>query len=222
MEKLPKFLDKSIANACESFTNMTYTVHADDKKAKISIMFAQNDNKQTMRRSKSTARRDNRRTDKREVKLNKNTSNNMELAEGLTDNSVDETINITNETLDKTDNKTETKTENQNIDGKKQRNEDQASVNSKMVMSKVVLKHSKHSPDTLIGKVTGSNKLVLYNLKTNHMFQVPRTHAYYNTCLRSVDNDLSDVRENPFRPPYIDDIIEGMLKYTLYNDFSGF
>jgi hypothetical protein len=64
----------------------------------------------------------------------------MELAEGLTDNSVDETINITNETLDKTDNKTETKTENQNIDGKKQRNEDQASVNSKMVNIRLVFK----------------------------------------------------------------------------------
>jgi hypothetical protein len=32
-------------------------------------------------------------------------------------------------------------------------------------MSKVVLKHSKNSPDILIGKITGSNKLLLRRFK---------------------------------------------------------
>ena len=54
---------------------------------------------------------------------------------------------------------------NQIIGVIKERNEDQTSVNSKMVMSKVVLKHSKNSPDILIGKVTGSNKLLLRRIK---------------------------------------------------------
>jgi hypothetical protein len=52
--ELPTFLVKSIANAFDIFTNVTYTVHGDDKKARISIMFEQNDNKQTVRKSKST------------------------------------------------------------------------------------------------------------------------------------------------------------------------
>ena len=66
--ELPTFLVKSIANAFDIFTNVTYTVHGDDKKARISIMFEQNDNKQTVRKSKSTVSRDHRRMEKYDSK----------------------------------------------------------------------------------------------------------------------------------------------------------
>lgn len=274
MDKLPTFLVKSIVNACELFTNVTYTVHGDDKKARISIMFAQNDNKQTVCKSKSTVSRDHRRmekynskidninqsvdisatmiqnekavllnkvddidnvcemdidknilqsdnTDNIEVEINNITNNNEELAEIVTDNSADEAINNTNETLDVSENKIETDAVCQNIDGKKERNEHQTSINSNMVISKVVLKHIMNSPALLIGKITGSSKLVLCNLKTNRMFKASTTHPYYNNYLRNVDKDLTDVRENPSRPPYIDDAIEEMTKLALDNDLHG-
>ena len=47
-------------------------MHGDDKKARISIMFTQNDNKQTKRKSKSTVSRDHRRMEK----YNNKTDNN--------------------------------------------------------------------------------------------------------------------------------------------------
>jgi len=40
---------------------VTYTVHGDDNKARISIMFAQEDSKHTPRKLKSTVRRNNKR-----------------------------------------------------------------------------------------------------------------------------------------------------------------
>lgn len=37
---------KSIKNACNIFDNITFTKHGDERKARVSIMFAQSDNKQ--------------------------------------------------------------------------------------------------------------------------------------------------------------------------------
>ena len=54
------------------------------------------------------------------------------------------------------------------------------------------------------------------------MFKVPPTYTFYNNYLRNVDKDLTDVRENPFRSPYIDDIIEGMSRYALDNDLCRY
>jgi hypothetical protein len=243
--KLPTFLVKSIANAFEFFTNVTCTVHGDDQKARITIMFEQNDNKQTVCKSKSTVSRDHRRmekynsktdninqcvdisttmiqnervqllnkvddidnelcdmdiakhvlqsenSDKMEVKINNITSNNEELAESLTNNYVDETINNTNETIDVSENKTETKTVNQIIEVIKERNEDQTSVNSKMVMSKVVLKHSKNSPDILIGKVTGSNKLLLRIFFKNR--PIRKKNCLWRPCLLMDQDEMSNL-----------------------------
>ena len=47
-------------------------MHGDDKKARISIMFTQNDNKQTKRKSKSTVSRDHRRMEKYNYKTDNN------------------------------------------------------------------------------------------------------------------------------------------------------
>ena len=58
------FLVKYIENACELFTNVTYMVHGDDIKARISIMFVQNDKTQIVRKSKSKVSRDHKRMDK--------------------------------------------------------------------------------------------------------------------------------------------------------------
>ena len=58
---MPKFLLKAIQNACEEFRVVTYTVHGDDEKARISIMFSNSDCKQVKRKSVATVRRDNKR-----------------------------------------------------------------------------------------------------------------------------------------------------------------
>ncbi|CAC5361460.1 unnamed protein product [Mytilus coruscus] len=61
MDKLPAYLVKSIDNACSLFSNKTFTIHGDENKARISIMFGQSDDKNTKRKSKSMERRDNKR-----------------------------------------------------------------------------------------------------------------------------------------------------------------
>ena len=62
MDKLPKFLLSAIASACEEFGTITYSVHGDNEKARISIMFAKSDNnKQVKRKSGAALRRDNKR-----------------------------------------------------------------------------------------------------------------------------------------------------------------
>ncbi|CAG2209595.1 unnamed protein product [Mytilus edulis] len=61
MDKLPKFLLSAIRSACEEFGTITYSVHGDNEKARISIMFAKSDNKQVKRKSGAALRRDNKR-----------------------------------------------------------------------------------------------------------------------------------------------------------------
>ncbi|CAC5387504.1 unnamed protein product [Mytilus coruscus] len=60
MDKLPAYLVKSIDNACSLFNNITFTIHGDENKAKITIMFGQSDDKRTKRKSKSMELRDNK------------------------------------------------------------------------------------------------------------------------------------------------------------------
>ena len=52
---------KAIENACEEFRVITYTVHGDDEKARISIMFSNIECKQVKRKSVATVRRDSKR-----------------------------------------------------------------------------------------------------------------------------------------------------------------
>ncbi|CAC5386651.1 unnamed protein product [Mytilus coruscus] len=61
MDKLPKFLLSAIRSACEEFGTITYSVHGDNEKARISIMFSKSDNKQVKRKSGAALRRDNKR-----------------------------------------------------------------------------------------------------------------------------------------------------------------
>lgn len=74
MENLPNFLLKAIQNACEEFSVITYTVHGDNGKARISIMFSNSDCKQMKRKSISTLRRDNKRI--KEYNNSKSTQSN--------------------------------------------------------------------------------------------------------------------------------------------------
>ena len=61
MDKLPIFLVKSIESACDLFSNITYSVHGDENRVRISIMFDRNDSMQQKRKSKSTVARDTKR-----------------------------------------------------------------------------------------------------------------------------------------------------------------
>lgn len=44
MERLPTFMTSAIQNACEQFRNITYTIHGENDKARISIVFTNDDN----------------------------------------------------------------------------------------------------------------------------------------------------------------------------------
>lgn len=61
MDKLPKFLLSAIKSACDEFSTITYSVHGDDEKVRISIMFSKSDNKQVKRKYGAALRRDNKR-----------------------------------------------------------------------------------------------------------------------------------------------------------------
>ncbi|CAG2257559.1 unnamed protein product [Mytilus edulis] len=59
MDKLPAYLVKSIDNACSLFSKITFTIHGDENKARISIMFGQSEDKNNKRKSQSMERRNN-------------------------------------------------------------------------------------------------------------------------------------------------------------------
>ena len=61
MDKLPLFLINAIESACEIYSNISYNVHGDKNRARISIVFENNECKQRPTKSKSTVRRDNKR-----------------------------------------------------------------------------------------------------------------------------------------------------------------
>ena len=61
MERLPFLLRNAIESACGQFRNIQYTLHGDDNKARISIMFSNSENKPPKRKSSATAKRDNKR-----------------------------------------------------------------------------------------------------------------------------------------------------------------
>ncbi|CAC5380623.1 unnamed protein product [Mytilus coruscus] len=61
MERLPSLLTSTIQNACEQFRNITFTVHGENDKARISIMFTNQESIKSKRKSNSTIKRDNKR-----------------------------------------------------------------------------------------------------------------------------------------------------------------
>ncbi|VDI07978.1 Hypothetical predicted protein [Mytilus galloprovincialis] len=61
MERLPLLLTSTIHNACEQFRNITFTVHGENDKARISIMFTNQESIKSKRKSNSTIKRDNKR-----------------------------------------------------------------------------------------------------------------------------------------------------------------
>ncbi|VDI61820.1 Hypothetical predicted protein [Mytilus galloprovincialis] len=61
MERLPSLLRSTIENACEQFRNITFTVHGESDRARISIIFANEDTNKSKRKSISTVNRDKKR-----------------------------------------------------------------------------------------------------------------------------------------------------------------
>ncbi|VDH93440.1 Hypothetical predicted protein, partial [Mytilus galloprovincialis] len=61
MERLPSLLMSTIENACGQFRNITFTVHGENDRARISIMFSNEDNNKSKRKSNSTVNRDKKR-----------------------------------------------------------------------------------------------------------------------------------------------------------------
>ncbi|CAG2224882.1 unnamed protein product [Mytilus edulis] len=61
MERLPSLLMSNIESACEQFRNISFTVHGENDRARISIVFTNQDNNKTKRKSKSTVNRDQKR-----------------------------------------------------------------------------------------------------------------------------------------------------------------
>ncbi|CAC5406645.1 unnamed protein product [Mytilus coruscus] len=61
MERLPSLLMSTIENACEQFRNITFTVHGENDRARISIMFTNEDSNKSKRKSNSTVNRDKKR-----------------------------------------------------------------------------------------------------------------------------------------------------------------
>ncbi len=61
MERLPALLVSTVQSACEQFKNISFTVHGDSDKARISIVFTNSDNKSNKRKSKATIKRDHKR-----------------------------------------------------------------------------------------------------------------------------------------------------------------
>ncbi|CAC5397724.1 unnamed protein product [Mytilus coruscus] len=61
MERLPSLLTSTIQNACKQFCNITFTVHGENDKARISIMFTNQDSVKSKRKSNSSVKRDNKR-----------------------------------------------------------------------------------------------------------------------------------------------------------------
>ena len=79
MDKLPEFLFMAIGNACKIFDNITYNVHGDETRTRISIIFNKAENKERQHKTKSTMRRDNKRMNdfikkKAESKTDENTT----------------------------------------------------------------------------------------------------------------------------------------------------
>lgn len=64
MENLPPYLLKAIEGACSMFSNVTFSIHGDINKTRISIMFDEGDSNKLKRKSKSTVHRDNKRLEK--------------------------------------------------------------------------------------------------------------------------------------------------------------
>ncbi len=61
MERLPSLLMSTIQNACEQFRNIQFTVHGENDRARISIVFSNQDKTVNKRKSKATVQRDNKR-----------------------------------------------------------------------------------------------------------------------------------------------------------------
>ena len=106
MDNLPKFLIKAIRDACEEFPVITYTVHGDDQKARISIMFSMSENKQVKRKSASTGRRDNKRM--KEFNDNKCVENGTFDSSYSVSNTRNDTLNVNENTNIKTFNSANT------------------------------------------------------------------------------------------------------------------
>ena len=61
MERLPSLLMSTIENACEQFSNISFTVHGENDRARISIVFTNQEISKSKRKSNSTVNRDRKR-----------------------------------------------------------------------------------------------------------------------------------------------------------------
>ncbi|VDI64331.1 Hypothetical predicted protein [Mytilus galloprovincialis] len=61
MERLPALLMSTIENACEQFRNITFTVHGENDRARVSIVFTNEDSTKSKRKSNSTVNRNKKR-----------------------------------------------------------------------------------------------------------------------------------------------------------------
>lgn len=61
MERLPSLLVSSIQHACEHYRNITFTIHGAEDKARISIVFCNDDQSKMKRKSNATVRRNTKR-----------------------------------------------------------------------------------------------------------------------------------------------------------------
>ncbi|CAC5405813.1 unnamed protein product [Mytilus coruscus] len=95
--KLPKFLLSAIKSACDEFSTITYSVHGDDEKARISIMFSKSDNKQVKRKSGAALRRDNKRLKEYNESSNKIQVTSLDTLDNIT---VETENNITSVRMD--------------------------------------------------------------------------------------------------------------------------
>ena len=266
MDKLPIFLRNAIENACGIYTNISYTVHGDDSKTRISIMFTQGDNKQSKRKSNATVSRDAKRM-KDHIENTKDTDNkkshetnneirqetvynvdrddeessamevdskivrsaNNNKAEKTTDDKKS-SVNRTKEKLKSREVDVEKKNKcvdeigtansnsNEIMNNKNSTDEGIIKVTAEMILSKVVIKHSRFGPDRLIGKVTGSNKLVMYNKKNNSVTEILPSNPNYESFLENVEFDFEDVRTNPYRDTFVDKKIDEMAVYAMDNE----
>lgn len=96
MERLPALLLKTIENACEQFRNISFTVHGENDRARISVVFTNEDNTKSKRKSNSTVNRN-----KKRMKEYNNDNVNIENIENPTNvicsDRSSEIIQITNE-----------------------------------------------------------------------------------------------------------------------------
>ncbi|CAG2186348.1 unnamed protein product [Mytilus edulis] len=61
MERLPSLLTSTIENACRQFRHISFTVHGENDRARVSIVFTNQDSNKTKRKSNSTVNRDKKR-----------------------------------------------------------------------------------------------------------------------------------------------------------------